>query len=84
MLRVGIQARDDRGRTSGSRVSLTFVIDTSGSMDMENRLELVKAALDLLVSRLNANDSVAIVTFWRLTRIRRPQRRLPPPSRRPS
>jgi Ca-activated chloride channel family protein len=62
MLRIGIQAREipDELRKS---VSLTFVIDTSGSMDMENRLELVKAALGLLVSRLRADDSVAIVTF---------------------
>ena len=62
MLRIGIQAREipDELRTP---VSLTFVIDTSGSMDMENRLELVKAALGLLVSRLRADDSVAIVTF---------------------
>jgi Ca-activated chloride channel family protein len=62
MLRVGIQAREIPA-DQRQPVSLTFVIDTSGSMDMENRLELVKAALDLLVSRLNSNDSVALVTF---------------------
>ena len=44
-------------------VSLTFVIDTSGSMAMEDRLELVKEALGLLVTRLGADDSVAIVAF---------------------
>jgi len=62
MLRIGIQAREipDELRRP---VSLTFVIDTSGSMDMESRLELVKAALGLLVTRLHADDSVAIVTF---------------------
>jgi Ca-activated chloride channel family protein len=62
MLRIGIQAREipeDQRRP----VSLTFVIDTSGSMDMENRLELVKASLGLLVTRLRSDDSVAIVTF---------------------
>ena len=62
MLRIGIQALEIP-EESRSPVSLTFVIDTSGSMDMENRLELVKAALGLLVSRLRADDSVAIVTF---------------------
>jgi Ca-activated chloride channel family protein len=62
LLRIGIQARQisDEARRP---VSLTFVIDTSGSMDMENRLELVKAALGLLVGRLHADDSIAIVTF---------------------
>jgi Ca-activated chloride channel family protein len=62
LVRVGIQAREvpDEARKS---ISLTFVIDTSGSMQMENRLELVKNALILLVSRLRADDSVAIVEF---------------------
>ena len=62
LLRVGIQAREvaDAARPP---VALTFVIDTSGSMQMENRLELVKNALILLVARLRADDSVAIVEF---------------------
>ena len=62
LLRVGIQAREIP-ESERKPVSLTFVIDTSGSMDMENRLELVKAALGLLVTRLHADDSVALVTF---------------------
>jgi Ca-activated chloride channel homolog len=44
-------------------VVLTFVIDVSGSMDMENRLELVKDSLELLVDQLDRNDSVAIVVY---------------------
>jgi Ca-activated chloride channel family protein len=62
LLRVGLQAREIDIETRPP-VSLTFVIDTSGSMQMDNRLELVKAALGLLVSRLTAQDSVAIVSF---------------------
>jgi Ca-activated chloride channel family protein len=62
LLRIGLQsmvvAQADR-----QPASLTFVIDTSGSMDMERRLELVKQALTTLVNGLNANDSVAIVQF---------------------
>jgi Ca-activated chloride channel family protein len=42
---------------------LTFVIDISGSMSRENRLELVKDSLRLLVKRLDWRDSVAIVVF---------------------
>lgn len=42
---------------------LTFVIDGSGSMDMENRLGLVKKSLRLLVDRLNGRDSVAIIVY---------------------
>jgi Ca-activated chloride channel family protein len=62
LVRVGIQARavPESGRPP---VSLTFVIDTSGSMFMDDRLGLVKAALGLLVTRLRADDSIAIVQF---------------------
>jgi Ca-activated chloride channel family protein len=44
-------------------VSLTFVIDTSGSMNMDNRLGLVKRSLELLVRQLGSRDSVSIVAF---------------------
>ncbi|MGW8250343.1 MAG: YfbK domain-containing protein [Anaerolineales bacterium] len=43
--------------------TLTFVIDISGSMQRENRLELVKRSLELLVDRLNSQDTVAIVVY---------------------
>lgn len=43
--------------------ALTFVIDVSGSMNRENRLELVKRSLQLLVERLRPDDSVAIVVY---------------------
>jgi Ca-activated chloride channel family protein len=50
-------------------VSLTFVIDISGSMAMENRLGLVKQALQILVSRLRPQDSVGIVVFGSSARV---------------
>jgi Ca-activated chloride channel family protein len=62
LLRVGLQARDVRDRAREA-AALTFVIDTSGSMEREGRLELVKDALRLLVDGLDRSDSVAIVTF---------------------
>jgi Ca-activated chloride channel homolog len=62
ILRVGIQGyavspeeRED--------VSLTFVIDVSGSMDMDNRLGLVKRSLGLLVKQLRPADQVSIVVY---------------------
>ena len=62
MLRVGIQgfsiAPEDR-----KDVSLTFVIDVSGSMGMEYRLELVKDALELLVEQMRPADTVGIVVY---------------------
>ncbi|HUG48420.1 MAG TPA: von Willebrand factor type A domain-containing protein [Candidatus Limnocylindria bacterium] len=68
LLRIGIQAMTvaDEERQP---VSLTFVIDTSGSMQMENRLELVKDALGILVAGLRADDSVAIVEFGSRARV---------------
>ena len=50
-------------------VVLTFVIDVSGSMDMENRLELVKDALWLLVDELRPADQVGIVVYGSRARV---------------
>ncbi|MBL7743897.1 MAG: von Willebrand factor type A domain-containing protein [Chitinophagaceae bacterium] len=43
--------------------NLVFLIDVSGSMDMTNRMPLLKSAFRLLVSNLRAKDSVAIVVY---------------------
>ena len=68
LLRIGVQARDlaDEQRPDAR---LTFVIDTSGSMEMENRLGLVKRALGLLVDGLRPSDSVAIVEYGSEARV---------------
>lgn len=47
--------------------NLVFLIDVSGSMDMPNRLPLLKAAFRLLVNNLRAKDSVAIVVYGGVT-----------------
>ena len=62
LLRIGIQGRivPDENRKDAM---LTFVIDVSGSMDMENRLGLVKRTLTLLVEQLRPGDKVAIVVY---------------------
>jgi Ca-activated chloride channel homolog len=43
--------------------NLVFLIDASGSMDMPNRLPLVKAAFQMLVKNLRPIDTVSIVTY---------------------
>lgn len=43
--------------------NLVFLIDVSGSMDMPNRLSLLKSAFRLLINNLREKDSVAIVAY---------------------
>jgi Ca-activated chloride channel family protein len=47
--------------------SLVFLIDVSGSMDMPNRLPLLKSAFRLLVNNLRDKDSVTIVVYGGVT-----------------
>ena len=62
LLRIGLQAREV-SRRERQQASLTFVIDTSGSMAQGERLEMVKDALRILLRGLDRNDRVSIVTF---------------------
>jgi Ca-activated chloride channel family protein len=62
LVRIGIQGYEVPPEERKD-VVLTFVIDVSGSMDMESRLELVKDALQLLVSELRPSDKVGIVVY---------------------
>lgn len=62
LLRIGIQGYSVSNRDR-KPVALTFVIDKSGSMAEEKRIELVKDALEMLVNQLGPNDTVAIVAF---------------------
>jgi Ca-activated chloride channel family protein len=62
LVKVGLQGREIPVENRKDAV-LTFVIDVSGSMDMENRLGLVKRALRLLVEQLRPTDQVALVVY---------------------
>lgn len=43
--------------------NLVFLVDVSGSMDMPNRLPLLKASFRGLINNLRAQDSVSIVVY---------------------
>lgn len=43
--------------------NLVFLIDVSGSMDLPNKLPLLKSAFSLLVNNLRSIDTVSIVTY---------------------
>jgi Ca-activated chloride channel family protein len=62
LVRVGVRGKE---LAKGERqpLNLTFVVDTSGSMREQNRLELVKHAMRLLVSQLDDRDTIAIVAY---------------------
>ena len=62
LVRIGVQGEtvDDEDR---GEAALTFVIDTSGSMDRDDRLGLVKESLSILVDELDDDDTVSIVTY---------------------
>jgi len=62
LVRVGVQGEQVRDNDRPD-AHLTFVVDTSGSMDQPDRLGLVKESLILLVEELDSSDTVAIVTY---------------------
>ena len=62
VLRVGVQG-SVVGREHRKSAVLTFVIDTSGSMETPERLGLLRKALRMLVAQLDEADQVAIVQY---------------------
>ncbi len=62
LVRVALKARDIPRRERPA-ANLVFLVDTSGSMEPENKLPLVQRSLRLLVGNLTARDHVSIVTY---------------------
>lgn len=60
LVRVGLKGREPASRAP---VHLTFLVDTSGSMNGADRIELVKQSLKMLSRELDDGDTVAIVTY---------------------
>ena len=62
LIRIGIKGYALQ-QANRPRANLVFLIDTSGSMDAPNRLPLVKQSLAMLLTQLQPDDRVAIVTY---------------------
>lgn len=62
LVKVGIQGKHI-AQWQRKDALLTFVIDVSGSMREDNKIEMVKYGLTRLVDQLGPNDRVAIVAF---------------------
>lgn len=71
LLRIAIKGKDLAKETLPA-ANLVFLVDVSGSMDMPDRLPLVRSALKLLVAQLRAQDHVSLVTYANGTRVALP------------
>ena len=58
---VTLSSEDKAEKVRG--VDLICVVDVSGSMSSDNRMNLVKESLKYLVNLMNSQDNLAIVTF---------------------
>ncbi len=62
ILRIGIKGREVPERRRQD-LSLTFVVDVSGSMQEQGKLDTVKDSLAVLVQELDRFDTVGIVSY---------------------
>ncbi|HET9233735.1 MAG TPA: von Willebrand factor type A domain-containing protein, partial [Candidatus Eisenbacteria bacterium] len=68
LFRVGLKGKEVLPEER-KRANLTFVVDVSGSMQQENRLELVKRSLFYLLDQMNKSDRVALVVYGSNARV---------------
>ncbi len=62
LLRIGVKAMDIAPSERPS-ANMVFVIDVSGSMGMQNRLEQVKVSLQMLAENLHEGDKIGLVIY---------------------
>lgn len=62
LLLIGLQAAEIPKEERPAQ-NLVFLIDVSGSMDMPDKLPLVKRAFQMLLEELSPTDTVSIVTY---------------------
>jgi len=57
------------GREANRPLNLVLLLDTSGSMERADRVEIVREALRVLAAQLRPNDIVSVVSFTRTARL---------------
>ncbi len=62
LVQIGIKGYEPPAESKGPQ-NLTFLIDSSGSMDEPNKLPLLKRSFGLLVDNLEPDDTVSIVVY---------------------
>ena len=62
LLKIGLQGMDIPTNELPAS-NLVFLIDVSGSMDIQNKLPLLKESMKILVKQMRAKDRIAIVVY---------------------
>jgi Ca-activated chloride channel family protein len=62
MLKIGIKAKEV-SLAQRKPANMVFLVDVSGSMNREDRLELVKKSLTLLANKLKQGDKVGLAVY---------------------
>ncbi len=62
IMKIGVKAKEI-AEERRKPLNLTIVVDVSGSMGYDNRMELVKQSIDLLLAQLDAGDRVSVVAY---------------------
>ncbi|MFB6457561.1 von Willebrand factor type A domain-containing protein [Chitinophaga sp. Hz27] len=62
LVRIGIQGKTVETKNLPPS-NLVFLLDVSGSMEADNKLPLVKRAMEILVKQLRPEDKVSIVVY---------------------
>ena len=68
LMKIGVKGKR-LGREEQRQAVLTFLVDTSGSMNKTDRIGLIKKSLSMLVRKLAPHDQVAIVQYGSDARI---------------
>ncbi len=63
LLTIGVKTKQTTIERYSQGNNLVFLIDVSGSMYGEDRIELVKKSFNMLIDSLNDKDTVSIVTY---------------------
>ncbi len=62
LVKIGVRGKVV-GRDQAKPANLVFVVDTSGSMDRDDRLPLVRKSLVMVLDQLSPQDRVSIVSY---------------------
>jgi Mg-chelatase subunit ChlD len=68
LLRFSVKAAA-AGRQAGRALNLVLLLDTSGSMERADRVEIIREALRVLAAQLQPDDLVSVVSFARTARL---------------